>query len=125
MLRLLQIWLPPVAVAVLIFVLSSRPALPGLGIPHADKVAHVGIFALLSATLYRSSLASGVPYPGLVAFVVAALYGVADEWHQAYVPGRTQDVLDVLADSVGALIGVGLLKAHRARRAAGPPGGAP
>jgi VanZ family protein len=30
------------------------------------------------------------------------VYGASDEFHQRFVPGRTADVLDWLADSLGA-----------------------
>ncbi|MDH3980911.1 MAG: VanZ family protein, partial [Gammaproteobacteria bacterium] len=40
---------------------------------------------------------------------LTALYGVLDEFHQSFVPGRNADVLDVLADASGALLGAGLL----------------
>ena len=33
------------------------------------------------------------------------LYGVSDEFHQTFVPGRDGGLPDFLADSVGALIG--------------------
>ncbi|MGB5540538.1 MAG: VanZ family protein, partial [Gammaproteobacteria bacterium] len=37
------------------------------------------------------------------------LYGVLDEIHQYFVPGRQADVLDVLADVSGGLLGAGLM----------------
>ena len=46
---------------------------------------------------------------GLAAVVVAVVYGISDEWHQHFVPGRTSDVLDLLADAVGASLSVVLL----------------
>jgi VanZ family protein len=39
------------------------------------------------------------------AVVLSTLYGVSDEWHQSFVPGRSPDVLDVAADAVGSTIG--------------------
>jgi len=30
-----------------------------------------------------------------------SLYGLSDEWHQSYVPGRQSDAMDWLADSIG------------------------
>lgn len=35
----------------------------------------------------------------------ALLYGLTDEYHQSLVPGREADVLDLLADTVGGLLG--------------------
>ena len=45
---------------------------------------------------------------GLLALVLATLYGVTDEFHQMFVPGRTADRYDVLADGIGATLGVAI-----------------
>ena len=41
------------------------------------------------------------------AWVIATLYGVSDEIHQAFVPLRTPDVRDVIADATGAALALG------------------
>ncbi|HET8591418.1 MAG TPA: VanZ family protein [Nakamurella sp.] len=41
--------------------------------------------------------------------VVAAAYAVTDEIHQSFVAGRSAQVTDVLIDTAGALVGVGLV----------------
>jgi VanZ family protein len=51
-----------------------------------------------------------------LAFLLPLAYGVSDEFHQHFVPGRSVDPLDVLADATGALLVVAFL-AWRARRA--------
>ncbi len=102
-------WLPAIGWATVIFVLSAQPKLPspaGLG----DKQAHVLAYALL-AVLVLVGLAGGrvarVSRQAIGgAFVIAVLYGVSDEFHQSFVPGRTPDVGDVVADAAGAAIGL-------------------
>lgn len=42
----------------------------------------------------------------LIAFFVAVLYAVTDEFHQIFVPSRQGQVLDVLIDSLGAALGL-------------------
>lgn len=37
--------------------------------------------------------------------VLVVLYGLLDEFHQYFVPGRTVDIYDALADAAGALLG--------------------
>lgn len=93
-------WLPPLAWAALLFALSHRPAdgLPTL-FAGADKLVHLALYAPLGWWLAR---ALGV---GWLAVVVAAAYGVSDEWHQSWVPGRTPSAADVAADAVGAALG--------------------
>jgi hypothetical protein len=78
---------------------SSLPA-TGVGLPHPwDKGAHLLAYALLGFLLGRGL---GGLYP---AFFLAALYGLVDEWHQSFVPGREAFGLDLLADSLGAYLG--------------------
>ena len=37
---------------------------------------------------------------------IGAAYGLSDELHQYFVPGRTASPLDALADSIGVVLGV-------------------
>lgn len=39
------------------------------------------------------------------AVVLAVLLGIADEFHQSFIPGREATVQDVMADAVGAVAG--------------------
>ena len=79
--------------------------------------AHFLEYALLAALLWhalRSSPALAGRAASL-AFVLAVLYAISDEFHQSFVPGRYPDVRDVLVDAAGALMAVLLLR-WRARR---------
>ncbi len=57
-----------------------------------------------------------------ITLMVCTLYAVSDEWHQSFVPGRGPGVVDVLIDSAGALLGMGifqfafLLRSHAFKR---------
>jgi VanZ family protein len=51
--------------------------------------------------------------------VICVLYGLSDEWHQAYVPNRSPDPLDLWHDTVGAVAACVLLllaKLYRIRK---------
>jgi VanZ family protein len=105
--RALTVWLPVVAWAALIFVLSAQPDLStGLGAWDVvlRKLAHLAEYAILGALLLR---AVGERVPALVAGVA---YAVSDEIHQTFVPGRQGSVLDVLIDSAGVVIGILVLE---------------
>jgi len=52
------------------------------------------------------------------ACVIATAYGVFDEWHQSFVPGRYASVTDVVLDLAGAALGI-WLSAWASRYAAG------
>ncbi len=102
-------WLPAAGWATLIFVLSAQPKLPSPpGVN--DKQAHGLAYAVLAVCclvgLAGARLRRVTGAAVLGAFVLAVLYGVSDEFHQWFVPGRTPDVNDVVADAVGAALGL-------------------
>lgn len=93
-----------------LFSLSAQPDLgvPG-DIPESDRVAHLLAYGILGWLWGR---AVRVSRPGastlavlLSAVVFTGMYGVSDEWHQSYVPGRSADWLDGLADVCGGALG--------------------
>ena len=104
-------WVPAILWLTLIFVLSSQPTLPSTG-QVTDKQAHAftyGVLALLclmGLTRWRWRSIAGASLLG--AFALAVLYGVSDEIHQAFVPGRNPDVADVAADAAGAAIALAM-----------------
>jgi VanZ family protein len=91
----------------LIFYLSS---LPGSAIPSpffsADKVFHLGAYALLGYLVARAYYGRTGRVMLMPALLLCLLYGISDELHQSFVPDRTPSVLDVAADTVGACIGI-------------------
>lgn len=104
-------WGPAVAYMALIFALSSLPMpnLPVKDVPFEDKGVHFLEYAGLAFLVARACLLSWPQVHVLRVTVFAIgttiLWGVLDELHQAYVPNRSADLLDLLADSLGALCG--------------------
>jgi len=45
----------------------------------------------------------------LYSLLASILYGATDEFHQVFVPGRTPEIYDLVADGVGALICITIL----------------
>ena len=70
------------------------------------KTAHLSVFGML-ALLIRYALSKS-RYQYLIAWSLATLYGVFDEFHQSLTPGRTASINDVGYDSLGALIALTL-----------------
>jgi VanZ family protein len=105
-----------------IFIASSITigTLPG-GV--SDKSWHSLAYALLGVLmlypLAEGSLAGVTWRRAILAVVLAAAYGVSDEIHQSFVPGRSPEVLDVVADAAGATGGVALCALAAAARAWG------
>lgn len=101
-------WLPPALWAALILVLTSIPSPPESpgGLPHLDKVVHVLLYAG-QGWLVARALRSRRPRTLMIALVVIAAFAALDEWHQSFLT-RQPDVLDWIADTVGASIGIAL-----------------
>ena len=99
-------WLPAVAWGAIIFVVSSRPRLPVALVSNTDKLAHFAVYAVLGALLARGQVASGISVR--VAAALGLLYAASDEWHQSFVPGRSADPADWVADALGVLAGLAI-----------------
>ena len=52
----------------------------------------------------------------LIVIVVAFAYGISDELHQIYVPGRSPTITDVMFDLVGTILGVSAWGVYNRRR---------
>ena len=96
-----------------LFWLSAQPDLPSpVELPYGDKLSHFTAYGILSGLYLLSMRRCGGYSLGqvLLAAVLATLYGISDEWHQSFVPGRSPDVWDVVADASGALAAAFLLR---------------
>lgn len=49
------------------------------------------------------------------AWLLATAYAASDEFHQIFVPGRTPKVTDVMLDSAGVLLGLGIMLLRQKR----------
>jgi VanZ family protein len=109
--RRLHLWLPPLIYAGLIFHLSSQSdPLPAVTTHVWDKLLHTVEYAGFAFLVGRACLGEGITVvrAALLTLVLSSLYGATDEWHQSFVPLRSADVLDWLADTVGSTLGAGV-----------------
>ena len=117
LLREAALWLPPLLLMALIFVLSAMPADDvdhGLAYFLSRKVGHFMEYALLVALWWRAirtRLASRAAIG--VAFALAIAYAATDELHQRSVEGRVGTPRDVVIDAAGAAAAAGLLLRRR------------
>lgn len=113
----MKYWLPVYLYAGLIFFYSSLSSPPVLlpKILHADKLLHLLEYAILGNLIARGAGNSANlqlrAHFRIFAVCVALLYGLSDEFHQYFVPGREVEILDVLADGTGAFLGQLLFRA--------------
>jgi VanZ family protein len=102
-------WVPALLWAAVLFAASSRSTLPGDLGGGVDKLAHFGAYAVLGVLLAWAAVASrwSIAWPVLIGLAYAA----SDEIHQYFVPGRSSDAGDWLADALG--VGAGCLLVYR------------
>jgi hypothetical protein len=102
-------WIVTLSYAGFIFYLSSRTWSGVPMFPFSDKVFHLVLyFGLGGLTLWalRMTRLNGKISIFYIAFICVALYGLSDEVHQLFVAGREFSLLDLLADAIGAAIGI-------------------
>jgi VanZ family protein len=70
---------------------------------------------LIAAALRRAHRLT-LPKTALLAMLIASGYGVTDEFHQRFVPNRTCDVVDWVADTLGSSAGLAAFYFYESRR---------
>lgn len=98
-------WLPALILMIAIFTFSSRTSkeLPNFGgwDYFVKKSAHGIGYGLLALSYLRAL--PGRNYK--LAWFLAVLYSLTDEFHQSFVPGRRASLIDVFVfDNIGAII---------------------
>lgn len=90
----------------LIFILSSRPdaLIPDL-FWQPVKLLHTIVFGFLGVLLAYSLSPPRVTSRARVILLSALVlaYGISDEYHQSFVPGRDCSMYDALADAFGRI----------------------
>jgi VanZ family protein len=107
--RILRL-MPALLLMLLLWCLSAREVinLPG-SFPGRDKVLHFSAYALLAVLsgFVFTRREWSVNRHRIFVFIIifSAAYGVTDELHQSFVPGRDASVYDWLADLAGSVSG--------------------
>jgi len=71
------------------------------------KSTHIFFYGILTILIYRALVGEGISKEKAIfwSILLAFLYGVTDEIHQSFVPGREARVRDLGFDTIGAFIG--------------------
>lgn len=99
-------WGPAAVWAAVLFFLSALPEVPpAVGFQVNDKVLHLSFYGVLGSALAWGAHRSLARVSHRIPIAAGILYGVTDEIHQMFVPGRTPSIADLAADAVGVVVG--------------------
>ncbi len=104
-------WVPLVIYALVVFFLSNR-SYPEARLTMDTKFFHPLMYLTLGVLLAVAwhPFLKQIGMRGFVCCVqlIGTVYAASDEFHQAFVPGREPTFTDVLIDSAGVALGLGL-----------------
>lgn len=96
-------WLWPLGFGLTIVAESSQAAVTvPSGLWNGDKVVHFLAFGLLGTVILRALRIRRPWLRALVATGLVSCFGATDEIHQYFTPGRSCDLFDWAADTLGA-----------------------
>ncbi|MBU1114551.1 MAG: VanZ family protein [Bacteroidetes bacterium] len=81
----------------------------------SDKIKHFGAYLVLAfllnfALIIQKKYSLINKYSIIFTFLIVLFYGLFDEVHQIFIPGRFFDWWDLVANGVGSLLGIILVK---------------
>lgn len=86
---------------------QSQPPIPDIGFQWQDKLYHFlayfiyGLSASLAARAIFPNASRNFVFIFLILTVI--IYGASDEFHQSFIPGRSSEFADWIADSLGGI----------------------
>lgn len=106
------VYLPLIVYWIILLIATSIPTddFPRVLMTVGDKVKHFAAYFILGGYLTIAfSVQERFPllrkYFIIAAILAATVYGLIDEIHQAFIPGRFYELLDWVADIFGASVG--------------------
>ena len=116
----LKYWIPAILWMAVIYYLSGRtPTQLHSLFPFIQNFnpGHLLAYFILGLLVYYSL---NKTKPGSLNYywviLIALLYGISDEFHQKFVPGRTPDIMDLINDLIGALVAVLVIRNREKHR---------
>ena len=105
------------AVLILVLTLTPGKSVPDLTLFDYDKLGHAGIFLIQSYLLimgfYKKSPGrEGIHKYAIIGCTLAILYGFLIEFMQNFIPGRSMEVYDAVANIIGSFFGLVLFYFH-------------
>jgi len=95
-------------------ILLAATSLPGHSVPNtgvSDKILHFSAYGILTVLLcftihFQEKIKWLSKKPFLYTISIVMAYAILDEIHQSFIPGRSTELLDLLADFLGSLLGL-------------------
>mgnify|MGYP001307579025 FL=1 len=100
----------PFVIMGLIFFLSHQPRVMD-GLPEItglDKLLHCIAYFSLAISWITALLKNSVSAAHSKMVILSMLYALSDEFHQTFIPTRSFEVLDLVADAAGILLALKL-----------------
>ena len=96
-------------------ILTSLPGSSVSKTSQIDKLYHMGAYGLLSFILYffliiQNKIQLLKKYPATFTLLLATAFGFANEVHQIFIPTRTFNKFDLLANLIGIVLTLGVIK---------------
>ena len=115
--KILNFWFPVIIYSGIIYFVSAMPNLKAPGDQlNLDKVIHFGEYMplgfLISRALNKTNQGLSSKSLLMVTLILTIFHAMGDEFHQSFVPGRSSDWHDALADSIGGMVGGGIYLAQ-------------
>lgn len=111
LIKFFRYWFPLIIYCILIFLQSSFPSIESVPeLPYSDKLLHFFAYAVLGAFFLRAyktlRVRNRLNLLIMLSILSSSLYGISDELHQYFVPCRSAEWMDILADILGSVFGV-------------------
>lgn len=112
--KIALVYFPLTAYWLVLFIATTIPGHDLPDVKMSDKIEHFGAYMVLAVLLcFTYSFQQKFNFlrknPFIYTFATIFLYGGLDELHQLFIPGRSCDIRDLIADVSGALIGIGIV----------------
>ena len=105
-----RFWFPVILYSGIIFCASSVPNVTTpLPETRFDVILHIILYIpfgfVLARAVYNTKISISKGTLFWTVLLVSFLYGGSDEIHQSFVPGRSADLIDMIADTIGGGVG--------------------
>lgn len=100
-------WIPSFIIFSISFYLSSQSTIEQMPtFSYADKIVHFICFGGLAFWVaFGCNSSENKKIKILLPTIIVSIYGIIDEFHQSFTPGRDATISDWIADTLGALFG--------------------